>query len=170
MSALPTTAQLQAAFVKWFNALVIKPSLLPRQVPAPGLTDAPDLTLAQVQALLSTVTNGGLPSTAKLYQAVISQTGTDAPTAQVLQNTLGGTLVFARGDVGVYSATLAGAFPAFTTAIIPGAVSFEDLQSTEFRRVSDNEIGISTFDIINPAVPTSADSLLTNAFLQIITF
>ena len=36
--------------------------------------------------------------------------GTDAPVATVLENTLGGTLVWTRTGVGVYEATLAGAF------------------------------------------------------------
>jgi len=46
----------------------------------------------------------------KVYTALITQASTSAPTVTVLENTLGGTLVWSRGDVGVYLATLSGAF------------------------------------------------------------
>lgn len=45
------------------------------------------------------------------YAATLTQTLTAAPTATVLKNNLGGTLVWARTDIGVYNATLASAFP-----------------------------------------------------------
>lgn len=46
----------------------------------------------------------------KVYTALISQSGTSAPTAIVLENTLGGTVVWSRSSGGVYHATLSGAF------------------------------------------------------------
>lgn len=46
----------------------------------------------------------------KVYTALLSQTGTSAPVATVLENTLGGTVVWTRNSVGNYSATLTGAF------------------------------------------------------------
>lgn len=51
-------------------------------------------------------TSGG----SKKYKALISQTATGAPTAIVLENTLGGTLVWTRTGTGTYSGTLSGAF------------------------------------------------------------
>lgn len=48
----------------------------------------------------------------KMYDAIIEQTGTSNPTATVLRNTLGGTVVWTRSGVGVYAGTLAAAFPA----------------------------------------------------------
>lgn len=42
------------------------------------------------------------PSTYKVYTALLTQTGTDAPTATVLENTLG-NITFAYDAVGVYS-------------------------------------------------------------------
>lgn len=47
----------------------------------------------------------------KIYRALLTQTGTDAPVATVLENTLGGTLVWTRSQAGNYVGTLAGAFP-----------------------------------------------------------
>lgn len=57
----------------------------------------------------------------KKYVANLTQTGTSAPTISVLENTLGGTLVWTYSAVGEYTATLAGLFPdADKVAIIPG--------------------------------------------------
>lgn len=46
----------------------------------------------------------------KVYTALISQTGTSAPTAIILENTLGGTVVFSYSGVGLYQATFTGNF------------------------------------------------------------
>jgi hypothetical protein len=48
----------------------------------------------------------------KVYRALLTQSGTNAPVATVLENTLGGTLVWSRLNQGVYRGTLTGAFPA----------------------------------------------------------
>jgi hypothetical protein len=56
--------------------------------------------------------SAGAASTYKVYTALLSQSGTNAPVATVLENTLGGTVVWAYSSTGSYSATLAGAFPA----------------------------------------------------------
>ena len=47
----------------------------------------------------------------KVYTALLTQSGTSAPVATILQNTLGGTPVWSRSGVGTYAITLAGAFP-----------------------------------------------------------
>lgn len=59
----------------------------------------------------------GFTSGAKLYVALLTQTGTDAPVATVLQNDLGGTVVFTYSGAGDYSGTLAGAFLAAKTVV-----------------------------------------------------
>ena len=46
----------------------------------------------------------------KSYVALLSQTGTSAPVATVLENSLGGTVVWTRNSIGNYSATLTGVF------------------------------------------------------------
>lgn len=46
----------------------------------------------------------------KEYVAKITQSGTSAPTATVLRNTLGGVPVWTRGGTGSYVVTLTGAF------------------------------------------------------------
>jgi len=52
----------------------------------------------------------GRPS-CKRYIALLTQSGTDAPVATVLENTLG-DIAWTYSTVGVYVGTLAGAFPA----------------------------------------------------------
>ncbi len=47
----------------------------------------------------------------KVYAALLTQSGTDAPVATVLQNTLGGAVVWSFSGSGEYVATLSGAFP-----------------------------------------------------------
>lgn len=61
-------------------------------------------------------TDLGVPTYAR-YVALLTQTGTDAPVATVLENTLGGTVVWTRDDVGVYYATLAGGFVESKTVV-----------------------------------------------------
>lgn len=46
----------------------------------------------------------------QVYTALLSQTGTSAPTATVLENTLGVTPTFGYGSVGNYTITIAGEF------------------------------------------------------------
>ena len=57
----------------------------------------------------------------KRYLALLTQTGTDTPVATVLENSLGGTLVWTRSGVGTYDATLAGVFLA-NKVFAPGFV------------------------------------------------
>jgi len=53
----------------------------------------------------------------KVYTALLTQTGTSAPTAIVLDNTLGGTIVWTRNVQGTYTGTLNGAFTTNKTAL-----------------------------------------------------
>ena len=53
---------------------------------------------------------GGGSASYSVYTALLTQTGTNAPVATVLENTLGGTVVWTRDSAGFYTGTLAGAF------------------------------------------------------------
>ena len=46
----------------------------------------------------------------KVYTALVTQSGTNAPTATVLENTLGGTPTWAFSSAGTFTLTLTGAF------------------------------------------------------------
>ena len=60
---------------------------------------------------------GGGAAAYLVYTALLSQSGTDAPVATVLQNTLGGTVVWSRNTTGDFSATLGGAFTTNKTTV-----------------------------------------------------
>ena len=53
----------------------------------------------------------------KVYTALLTQAGTNAPVAIVLENTLGGTIVWSRFNTGTYRGTLTGAFTVNKTII-----------------------------------------------------
>lgn len=47
----------------------------------------------------------------KVFRALMAQIGTAAPVVTVLENSLGGTVVWTREGAGIYKGTLVGAFP-----------------------------------------------------------
>ena len=57
-------------------------------------------------------------SAPKVYVALITQTGTSAPVATIIQNTLSGTPVWSRTRVGLYKLTLASEFTANKTTVL----------------------------------------------------
>jgi len=63
------------------------------------------------------------PPLYKVYTALIQQSGTNNPTAIVLQNTLGGLINWTRNTQGVYTGTLAGAFTTDKTILLNGGSS-----------------------------------------------
>lgn len=54
-----------------------------------------------------------------VYIALLTQSGTDAPVATILENTLGGTVVWSVSSPGSYIGTLMGAFTTGKTIIYP---------------------------------------------------
>lgn len=66
--------------------------------------------------------NSGSESSSYLtYVALLTQTSTNAPSATILENTLSGVPVWARGIAGTYTCTLSGAFPLEKTFILCGS-------------------------------------------------
>ena len=102
----------------------------------------------------------------KVYTALLSQIGNAAPTATVLENTLGGTVVWSRTGTGVYNATLNGAFPLGKTTVMPffgainGGVNLS--QTISGVRIDNNSVGIRT-----SAGSTLTDVLLLDATIEI---
>lgn len=96
----------------------------------------------------------------KSYVALLSQGGTDAPTAVVLENTLGGEIVWTRDGAGTYTGTLTGAFPASKTVILTGSSGI--LLTAGWNSV--NEVYLFT-----DAMPTAArgDNLLLEQSIEI---
>lgn len=100
----------------------------------------------------------------KVYTALISQSGTNAPTATVLENTLGGTIVWSRFSTGVYHATLSGAFTSNKTfVIITNQVSSGFVQS--YNLISTSEIQV--FNSTN--LTTNTDNMKMSIEIRVYT-
>ena len=66
----------------------------------------------RLKAIFSKLPSGGGDSRPyKVYTALLTQSGTDAPVATVLENTLRGEVVWSYTGVGAYIGTLINAFP-----------------------------------------------------------
>jgi hypothetical protein len=108
--------------------------------------------------------NGVAVSTSvpKVYKATLTQTGTSAPVATVLVNTLSGTPVWSYVSVGLYKLTLTSEWAANKTALysinIPDGNGFGSLQ-----RNNANEIFLVTRDTSS----LNADDLLLESYIII---
>jgi hypothetical protein len=135
-------ATLTPTSANFIGTISASPAVSPNQVP----------TWGQVQAAARPY---------KVYTALLSQTGTNAPTATVLENTLGGTIVWSRTGNGVYNGTLTGAFASNKTTIqITGTVF--NAFFAGFRNDA-NTVTIGSSDIIG----SGADDLILNSTIEI---
>ena len=97
----------------------------------------------------------------QVYTALISQTGTNAPTVIVLENTIG-NIVWTRTGTGNYSGTLPGAFPEDKTGFL---IAKEDIYIVLFQRGDDDYVSISSVAPFSPFA--NADGRLTKAMIEI---
>ena len=86
----------------------------------------------------------------KSYVAILTQTGTAAPTvATVLDNTLGGTIVWTRTAAGNYTGTLTGAFTASKTIGVASPIAFSatamSVASGAIRQNNANTVNLLTY-------------------------
>jgi hypothetical protein len=87
----------------------------------------------------------GYTTGVKVYRASLTQAGGAAPSATVMDNSLGGTVVWARTSKGVYTGTLNGAFAGARLLQISGVHrAASDLASAVIVRTSDNVVTITT--------------------------
>jgi hypothetical protein len=98
----------------------------------------------------------------KVWRGLITQTGTDEPTAIVLENTLSGDLTWSYSSAGVYVATLVGEFTADKTFIFTGQVAPDTVVSTN--RIDVDSITVRTYDISSAGF---TDVRLSNNSLEI---
>ena len=118
--------------------------------------------------------NGGLPY--KVYTAILSQNGTGAPSANILENTIG-NIVWSYSSAGSYLATLAGAFTSQKTFFyVSSEVSYNSgpqIYGQKIRtltRISDGIVGLSQTELsFTSGAFTSAGNVnnFTNLYLEI---
>jgi hypothetical protein len=103
-----------------------------------------------------------------VYTALLTQAGTAAPVATVLQNTTGGTITWTRNSIGRYLATISGAtYTANKTAILltSGSTSATD---GRFLKVEDS--GNTTIQALynfDTSANTSQDGVVAGAMIEI---
>ena len=120
--------------------------LLGTKVPLVNTDDSPitnNFTISSVAAFANSYSLGYT-----VYTALITQSGTAAPTAVVLQNTTGGTITWTRVSVGSYKAAISGVtFVENKTAILLGntnvAMSIAALRKTTTDVTFDQAINSS---------------------------
>ena len=112
---------------------------------APGTNTTQIATTAFVQAVARPY---------KVYTALLVQSGTNAPVATVLENTLGGTIVWSRNGAGDYSATLTGGFILNKTAMFM-TDSFS-LYKSRLRRFNADILSLYTTQAGNSTTVDSA--------------
>lgn len=102
----------------------------------------------------------------KVYRAELTQSGTDAPTAVVRENTMGGEIVWTRDLAGQYTGTLAGAFPVGQTALSPRGFSY--MNSAALPADDDVLVGMERNDADSISVKTvlGADSSGVDGYLS----
>jgi len=128
----------------------------PSQV-APGdwVVDQGVLPLPMIVGVLATDVQAAVEEVAgevaaiqstKVYKATLTQVGTDAPTATVLKNTLGGTVVWTREGQGVYYGTMSNGFPDEKTLFIVGSATNDIGFGVRGRRETSSIVSVTTFD------------------------
>jgi len=124
-----------------------------------GISLADSLKLALLDRIAG---NGGV----KVYRALLTQSGTNAPVATVLENTLGGTLVWSYIVTGRYEATLAGAFP--SSKVFPTITNINNSRANGMavRRDSDDVLTVET-GIIGDA---NEDDTLSSTPIEILVY
>jgi len=110
----------------------------------------------------------------KIYRALLTQSGTDAPTAVVLENTLGVTPVFSRVGDGEYTISAITKFLPNKTflkseynSIYGYMMSLEKLNNDTIRILSEEE---PTYISSTYTPPTAKDGLLDNTPIEIIVY
>lgn len=103
--------------------------------------------------------------TVRTYVAILNQSGTAAPVATVLHNTLEGDVVWTRSGTGAYVGTLAGQFPVNKMTIIANILSVPPSKklSSGINSSPDSVLIYQT----GAASPYTAQDNMTNAWVEI---
>lgn len=97
-----------------------------------------------------------------VYTALLAQAGTGAPTATILQNTLGATIVWTRANTGLYTATASSSVFSANKVVIFITLFSSTSGQTGGARTGGTTLGISTAT----SAGVNADSIL-NASIEI---
>jgi len=119
-----------------------------------------DISALDVRTCLNDIIDSASYGGKKVYKALLTQSGTSAPVATVLENTLSGTLVWTRASAGNYSGTLTGEFVHNKTYVY-GMIDYYD-QGQALIPISDGAAIIGYYSVFITD-PNSIDVEVFNA-------
>ena len=118
--------------------------LLGTKVATPNSDEQP-ITSNMTVASLATLINSGSVAGYKVYTALLTQAGTAAPVATILQDTTGGTFTWTRQSAGNYTITASSAlFVANKTMVFVNAGHGEQSFFLYWERTSTTTITLNT--------------------------
>ncbi len=104
----------------------------------------------------------------QVYTALLTQSGTDAPVATILENTLGGTITWTYNDDGLYLGTFSSTFTSNKVFCITASGNDSDPAGhgrvTKIQTSGTNEFWLSSFD---PQSNLFQDGTLNNTSIEI---
>jgi len=105
----------------------------------------------------------------KVYTALLTQSGTDAPVATVLENTLGETISFGYSSPGYYSINTTGEFPQNkTTFSIKNVINGTTVSSETYIGIFSDALNINTIDFTTlNDFSTAVNNILLNTPIEI---
>jgi hypothetical protein len=116
--------------------------------------------------LLNSPNGNVLVNGVKVYKALLTQTGTNAPVATVLQNSLGVTPTYGYTDIGIYTITATSTLTLNKTAVSFGSnISINDVDAAfiQSNNLSVNGFTFVTFDVSSAAF----NGVLNNTLITI---
>ena len=105
----------------------------------------------------------------KVYTALLFQNGTDAPTATVLENTLGGTINWTRSGVGSYLGTLTGGTFTYLKTVVFTQVPGGAGATWGFQYITNRQSNTEVYFItqIGNSTSTASDDALAGTPIEI---
>ena len=104
----------------------------------------------------------------KVHKSLLSQIDADLPTFTVLENMLGGTVVWTRNDIGDYTGILAGAFAGTfikkTSVFIDGG---DSIKYYLLQKIDDNEISLTIYTGKEATIDVPIDAATDNLLITI---
>jgi len=142
--------------------------------PCAGSTTPATVSISVSGNITATPCSGGTVTIngVKVYRALLTQTGTAAPTAVVLENSLGGTVVWTRSIAGTYIGTLTGAFPTAKTFLKQSAFSYISGPADDdvLFAVQPNTVNSVSVLTMTGATSAGVDAYLTNTPVEILVY
>jgi hypothetical protein len=160
--ALTVNGSQNATFIRTVTAASFNGSASLTGTPT-APTAAAGTNTNQIATTAFVLSNAGVATLPyKVYTALLSQSGSNAPVATVLQNTLGGTVVWSRIGFGGYNGTLSGAFTTNKTTVSISNGWQNGIYYIRAGVASINVIAVSTFQNTS-----NTDGLLDNSTTSI---